>query len=62
MGGLGENKVYQIKIGIMIGGKIVEESGITNMKRIYYIKDKLNYKVNPQSVGAEGFEPPTPWV
>ena len=34
----------------MIGGKIVEDILITNMKRIYSIKDNLNYKVNPQSV------------
>ena len=46
----------------MIGGKIVEENGIINMKRINSITNKLSYKVNPQSVGAEGFEPPTPWV
>ena len=55
-------KVYSIKIGIMIGGKIVEEDGIINMKRINSITNKLRYKVNPQSGGAEGFEPPTPWV
>ena len=34
----------------MIGGKIVEDILSTNMKRIYSIKDNLNYKVNPQSV------------
>ena len=34
----------------MIGGKIVEDILITNMKRDYSIKDNLNYKVNPQSV------------
>ena len=56
------HKVYSIKIGIMIGGKIVEEDGIINMKRINSITNKLSYKVNTQSVGAEGFEPPTPWV
>ena len=34
----------------MIGVRIVEDILITNMKRIYSIKDNLNYKVNPQSV------------
>jgi len=41
----------------MIVRKIVEDIVITNMKRIYSIKDKLNYKVNPQSVESEGLEP-----
>ena len=36
-------KVYSIKIGIMIGGKIVEEDGIINMKRINSITNKLSY-------------------
>ena len=58
--GSGESKVYSIRLGIMIGNKIKEVD--INKKRIHNINNRLIYKVNPQSVGAEGFEPPTPWV
>ena len=36
--------------------------GVIKNKKSNLMKDNSIYKVKLEDVGAEGFEPPTPWV
>ena len=61
--GVGESKIYKINMKLILGGSVefVEVESDINKKR-QSIKNVSVYKVKSEVVGAEGFEPPTPWV
>ena len=61
--GKGDSKVYKINMRLLFGenGEFIEvDSG--KIKKGNQINDYPVYKVKSEIVGAEGFEPPTPWV
>ena len=58
-----EYKKYEILINIILGDKTEYLGvGVSKNKKSYLMKDNSIYKVKLEDVGAEGFEPPTPWV